>query len=114
MIKRDIEIIQTLPNFWIVSINGRTLQFSRHKNHVDLGNAETVQTILDIIDDVFIWHCTFQDVHNLINGTNLLLILDAIYPQNTLTLFKTLYQKQFANFYMPFKDFFYTVFFFHL
>lgn len=110
MIKRDIEIIQTLPNFWIVSINGRTLQFSRHKNHVDLGNAETVQTILDIIDDVFIWHCTFQDVHNLINGTNLLLILDAIYPQNTLTLFKTLYQKQFANFYMPFKDFFYTVF----
>lgn len=110
MIKRDIEIIQTLPNFWIVSIDGCTLQFSRHRNHVNLGNTETVQTILDIIDDVFIWNRTFQDVHNLINGTNLLLILDALYPQNTLKLFEILYQKQFANFYMPFEDFFYTVF----
>lgn len=62
MIKRDIKIIETLRNFWIVSIDGHTLQLSRHRNSVDLGNAEDVQAILDIIDDVFIWHRTFQDL----------------------------------------------------
>lgn len=110
MIKRSIKIIKTLPNFWIVSIDGHILQFSRHRNSVDLGNAEDVQAMLDIIDDVFIWHRTFRDVHNFINGTNLLLILDALYPQNTIQLFKFLYQKQFSDAYIPFEEFFRIVF----
>lgn len=110
MIKRDIKIIETLRNFWIVSIDGHTLQLSRHRNSVDLGNAEDVQAILDIIDDVFIWHRTFQDVHNCINGANLLLTLDALYSQNTIHLFRVLYQEQYSKAYMSFKDFFRTFF----
>lgn len=110
MIKRDIEIIKTLPNFWIVSIDGRTLQFSRHLNHVDLGNAGVVQNIFDIIDSIFIWHRNFNDLHNLVNGTNLFLILDGFYRENTINYFGSLYREQILHSPINFRTFFFQFF----
>lgn len=110
MIKRDIKIIQTLPNFWIVSIDGCTLQFSRHLNHVDLGNVEVVQNIFDIIDSIFIWHRAFNDLHNLVNGTNLFLILDGFYRENTINYFGSLYHEQISHSPINFRTFFFHIF----
>ncbi len=53
---------------------------------------------------------TFLDVRGLINGSNLLVLLDAIYPESTVELFENLYRQQISESYMNFKAFFFHIF----
>lgn len=56
------------------------------------------------------WRRTFLDVRGLINGSNLLVLLDAIYPESTVELFENLYRQQISESYMNFKAFFFHIF----
>lgn len=107
---RDIEIIRTDTNYWTISIDGKILQLSRYRHRIDLGVPKNVEDILKIIEDVFMWRRTFLDVRGLINGTNLFVLLDAIYPESTIELFDNLYRKQISKSYLNFRDFFFQVF----
>lgn len=110
MMSRDVKIIRTDRYYWIISIDDKIVQLSRYRYRIDLGVVENVENILKIIEDVFMWRRTFLDVRGLINGTNLFVLLDAIYPESTIELFDNLYRKQFSTSYMNFKDFFFQVF----
>lgn len=110
MMSRDVKIIRTDRYYWIISIDDKIVQLSRYRYRIDLGVVENVENILKIIEDVFMWRRTFLDVRGLINGTNLFVLLDAIYPESTIELFNNLYRKQFSTSYMNFKDFFFHVF----
>lgn len=107
---RDIKIINTDTYYWTISIDGQILQLSRYRHHIDLGVAENVKDVLKIIEDVFMWRRTFIDVRELINGSNLLVLLDAIYPESTVELFENLYRQQISESYMNFKAFFFHIF----
>ena len=107
---RDIKIIHTDTYYWTISIDGQILQLSRYRHHIDLGVAENVKEVLKIIEDVFMWRRTFLDVRELINGSNLLVLLDAIYPESTVELFENLYRQQISESYMNFKAFFFHIF----
>ena len=102
MMSRDVKIIRTDRCYWIISIDDKIVQLSRYRYRIDLGVVENVENILKIIEDVFMWR--------LINGTNLFVLLDAIYPESTIELFDNLYRKQFSTSHMNFKDFFFHVF----
>lgn len=104
---RNIKIIRTDTHYWTISIDGQILQLSRYRHRIDLGVAENVGDILKIIEDVFMWRRTFLDVRGLINGSNLLVLLDAIYPESTVELFENLYRQQISESYMNFKAFFF-------
>lgn len=110
MMSRDVKIIRTDRYYWIISIDDKIVQLSRYRYRIDLGVVENVENILKIIEDVFMWRRTFLDVRGLINGTNLFVLLDAIYPESTIELFDNLYRKQFSTSHMNFKDFFFHVF----
>lgn len=107
---RNIKIIRTDTHYWTISIDGQILQLSRYRHRIDLGVAENVGDILKIIEDVFMWRRTFLDVRGLINGSNLLVLLDAIYPESTVELFENLYRQQISESYMNFKAFFFHIF----
>ena len=107
---RNIKIIRTVTHYWTISIDGQILQLSRYRHRIDLGVAENVGDILKIIEDVFMWRRTFLDVRGLINGSNLLVLLDAIYPESTVELFENLYRQQISESYMNFKAFFFHIF----
>ena len=91
MMSRDVKIIRTDRYYWIISIDDKIVQLSRYRYRIDLGVVENVENILKIIEDVFMWRRTFLDVRGLINGTNLFVLLDAIYPESTIELFDNLY-----------------------
>lgn len=114
MMSRDVKIIRTDRYYWIISIDDKIVQLSRYRYRIDLGVVENVENILKIIEDVFMWRRTFLDVRGLINGTNLFVLLDAIYPESTIELFDNLYRKQFSTSYMNFKDFFFRSFRSHM
>ena len=107
---RNIKIIRTDTHYWTISIDGQILQLSRYRHRIDLGVAENVGDILKIIEDVFMWRRTFLDVLGLINGRNLLVLLDAIYTESTVEIFENLYRQQISESYMNFNAFFFHIF----
>lgn len=107
---RDIKIISKDSHYWTISIDGKIIRLSRSRYRIDLGVAENIEDVLKAIEDVFIWRRTFLDVRELINETNLFVLLDSLYPENTIELFENLYREQISKSYMNFKAFFFYVF----
>lgn len=87
----DIQIVDDHGWNWSIRIDSKELKLSKRLCRIDLGRKDTIGSVLNSIEKVFVQECTFSELRDQINAINLLTILDALYRKETVELFASNY-----------------------